>query len=274
MVLYDTLKNKDNFFLLGGPCVIENREHVLYMASHLVNICKELEIPFVFKASFDKANRTSIDSYRGPGIEEGMSILDEVKTRFNVPIVTDIHEPWQCAIAAKTADILQIPAFMCRQTDLLLAAGKTGKIVNIKKGQFCNHIAMKHAYNKITSGTGNNNIIMTDRGNMYGYDDLVVDFRNLPNMRDIGGLVCQDVTHALQQPNRAGTTHGLRNHIPTIARSAVATGIDGLFMEIHNDPPNALSDATTQWYLSDLPPLLEELKELHAVPKRTFRYLN
>lgn len=264
----------NNFFIISGPCVIESEEHCLFMAKHIKEICDELDIKYIFKASFDKANRTSIDSFRGLDFDTSLQILKKVKDIYNVPICTDIHETWQCEPVSKVADILQIPAFLCRQTDLLLGAGKTGNIVSIKKGQFCNDKTMTHAYEKVLS-TGNNKVMLVDRGNMYGYDDLIVDFRNLVKMRNNKeALIVQDITHALQQPNKGSQTDGLRSLIPTIARAAVAVGIDGLFLEVHNDPVNALSDASTQWPLKSLKPLLEELLQIHKVSKgRTTNYL-
>lgn len=290
------------FFLIAGPCVIESREHCLHMAKEISQIADKLKISYIFKASFDKANRTSAKSFRGQSIDEGLKILQEVKDTYHVPILTDIHSVDQVEKVVKVVDVLQIPAFLCRQTDLLVAVGRaiagTGKAVNIKKGQFCNDITMRHAYNKvylamkereqeITDTKQNrsgdvhhfwdNQIWLCDRGSMYGYDDLVVDMRGLVKMRDQDYdpscdpdkpvYVIQDATHALQQPNRAGTTQGQRFLIPTIARSAVATGIDGLFMEVHNDPHKALSDATTQWPLDKLEPLLVELKGISQATK-------
>ena len=299
----------DSFFLIGGPCVIESREHTLEMAEQISQITQKLGIPYVFKASFDKANRTSLSSYRGPGLEEGLKILAEVKEKYNLPILTDVHAPDQCQKVAQVADILQIPAFLCRQTDLLVAAARTGRDLNIKKGQFCNSITMRHCYGKIIDTWKNENInqskmqwdtnnlsplhsleypgkkylnpdlpvcLLTDRGNIFGSDDLVVDMRNLPLLRNIGeqALVVMDGTHSLQQPNRDGHTLGLRTLIPTITRAAVASGIDGLFMEVHDNPAQALSDKTTQWPLNRLEILLKELRELHQVSKgRTTNYL-
>lgn len=287
---------------MAGPCVIESREHCLMMAKSVKEITDKLQINYIFKASFDKANRTSISSFRGIGVEEGLQILAEVRDTYNIPVVTDVHSVEQVPLVAQYVDVIQIPAFLCRQTDLLVATGRaiagTGKAVNIKKGQFCNDITMQHAYGKIYDAMNNkleemkkdgiesvsnplyfwdNQIWLCDRGNMYGYDDLVVDMRGLVKMRDQGGRdvnVVQDATHALQQPNRTGKTLGQRWLIPTIARSAVATGIDGLFMEVHHDPPSALSDATTQWYLKDLEALLTELVAIHQATKgRQTHYL-
>lgn len=257
----------NDFFLITGPCVIESEEHCLKMARSIKEVCDKLNIHYIFKASFDKANRTSISSNRGPGIDEGLRILKSVKEEYNVPICTDVHETWQCKKVSGVVDIIQIPAFLCRQTDLLVEAGKTGKYVNVKKGQFCNENTMQNAYEKIKS-TGNNNIILSDRGTMFGYDDLIVDFRSLVKMRENeGALVIQDITHSLQQPNRGSFTHGLRYLIPTIARCAIATGVNGLFMEVHDNPKKALSDASTQWPLDKLEPLLVELMEIRRVTK-------
>lgn len=265
--LFQVLGSNKNFFLVSGPCVIESLEHCLYMCEQIKYICDKLGIQYIFKASFDKANRTSVNGFRGPGLTEGLEILKEVKEKFGVPICTDVHESWQCKILAEVVDIIQIPAFLCRQTDLLIAAGETDKIISVKKGQFCNDITMKHAYEKILS-TGNHKVILTDRGTMLGYDDLVVDFRNLVKMRENkGALIMQDATHALQQPNRGNFTHGVRYLIPTIARAAVAVGLDGLFMEVHNNPEKALSDATTQYPLDKLEELLVELLEINKVTK-------
>lgn len=278
--------SQSNFYLIAGPCIIESREHCLNMATKLKEITTKLNIPFIFKASFDKANRTSSKSFRGHGIDEGLKILKEIRETLNVPILTDIHSVDQVEKVAEVVDVLQIPAFLCRQTDLLVAVGKairgTGKAVNVKKGQFCNDIVMQHAYNKIyevldivgetddSRHFWKNQIWLCDRGNMFGYDDLIVDMRGLVKMRNQNGNpinVVQDATHALQQPNRAGKTMGQRYLIPTIARSAVATGIDGLFMEVHDNPLEAKSDATTQWPLKYLEPLLVELKQISEATK-------
>jgi len=276
-----------NFFLICGPCVIESREHCLNMARELKQITSQLGINMIFKASFDKANRTSIYSYRGVGLDEGLSILQQVKEELNVPILTDIHEPSQCARVAEVCDVLQIPAFLCRQTDLLVAAARTGRFINIKKGQFCNHITMRSACNKIRETwkeMGNNlprydtdstllpflnkRFMLTDRGTMFGYQDLVVDFRSLVQMRENqDAYIVQDITHALQQPNRGTKTEGQRHLIPTIGRAAVAVGLDGIFMEVHNDPPNALSDSATQWPLGDLYYFLDELLQIHQATR-------
>lgn len=264
-----------SFFLMAGPCVIESLEHCLKIGRAVKEICDAKGIKYIFKASFDKANRTSLSSYRGPGLEEGLRILAAVKEELGVPVVTDVHEPGQCELVASVADILQIPAFLCRQTDLLLAAGKTGRIINVKKGQFCSTGTMSHAVNKIRDGVdlggenglGDGGLMLCDRGTQFGYGDLIVDFRSLTRMRraEPSCLIVQDCTHALQQPNVAGTTMGCRDLIPTICRAAVAVGVDGLFMEVHDNPEEALSDKTTQFPLNKLSDLLTELLQIHQV---------
>ena len=260
--------NTNTFFLIAGPCVIESEEHCLLMAEKIKNITDKLGIPLIFKASFDKANRTSIKSFRGVGIEESINILKKVKDTLKIPILTDIHETWQCKLVAQVADILQIPAFLCRQTDLLVEAAKTDKYINIKKGQFCNVETMKHAYQKIFD-SNNGKIMITERGNMFGYGDLVVDFRNLVRLKkDIqNSIVVHDCTHSLQQPNNGNITLGGRDFIPYLARAAVSVGIDGLFMEVHDNPEKALSDAATQYPLDKLEELLIDLKKLHELKK-------
>lgn len=237
---------------MAGPCVIESRELCMEVAERLVAISREAGAPFVFKASFDKANRTSIDSFRGPGLEKGLEILAEVKERFGVPIVTDIHEPHQAAPAAKVADILQIPAFLCRQTDLLLAAGDTGAVVNVKKGQFLAPEDMECVVSKIES-TGNRRIILTERGASFGYHNLVADMRSLLVMREFGYPVIFDATHSVQRPGGLGKgSGGDGKWAPALARAAVATGCDGVFMETHPDPSKALSDAANAIPLADI----------------------
>lgn len=244
---------------MAGPCVIESRELCMEVAERLVAISRETGAPFVFKASFDKANRTSIDSFRGPGLEKGLEILAEVKKRFGVPIVTDIHEPHQAAPAAKVADILQIPAFLCRQTDLLLAAGDTGAVVNVKKGQFLAPEDMACVVSKIES-TGNRRIILTERGASFGYHNLVADMRSLLVMREFGYPVIFDATHSVQRPGGLGKgSGGDGKWAPALARAAVATGCDGVFMETHPDPSKALSDAANAIPLADIEPLWRTL---------------
>ena len=249
--------------LIAGPCVIENSEHSLRMAEAIKGITDKLSIPFVFKSSFDKANRTSIDSFRGPGLEEGLNILAKVKQEIGIPIITDIHLPDQAEAIAQVADIIQIPAFLCRQTDLLVAAAKTGKLINIKKGQFLSPWKVSHITKKVES-TGNENIIITERGNSYGFDGLIVDMRSISIMQEETGYpVIFDGTHSAQMPgNSGGTTGGLRKYIPTLLKAAVAAGCSGIFMEVHDDVENAKSDAATQWPLSELEDLLIQLKRI------------
>jgi len=228
--------------LIAGPCVIESRRGCLDLAARLVKLAREESIPFVFKASYDKANRTSLDSYRGPGLEEGLAILAEVRSRFGVPVLTDVHTEEQARRAAAVVDAIQIPAFLCRQTDLLLAAGETGIPVNIKKGQFLSAADMINVVKKVES-TGNRRIILTERGSSFGYQNLVADMRNLPAMRAYGYPVTFDATHSVQRPGGAGTSSGGDSHLaPCLARSAVAAGCDAVFIETHVNPAAALSD--------------------------------
>lgn len=271
-LLFNQLKAADPFFLLAGPNVIESEEHVLYMAKHIKSVAAKVGLPLVFKSSFDKANRTSSKSFRGPGMAEGLKILEKVKATYDIPIVTDVHETIQCEAVGRVADIIQIPAFLCRQTDLLVAAAKTGKIINIKKGQFCASSVMANSAEKIRLA-GNPHVMVCERGTMFGYNDLIVDPRNLEWMREANCPVVADVTHALQQP--AGrklegggvASGGLRELIPCIARTAVAVGVDGLFMEVHNDPLNSPVDGPTQWPLRHLEELLEELVAIARASK-------
>jgi 2-dehydro-3-deoxyphosphooctonate aldolase (KDO 8-P synthase) len=248
-----------NFFLLAGPCVVEGEEITLSIAKHIKEITDRLEIPFIFKASFRKANRSRNDSFTGIGDREALKILQKVKATFNVPVVTDIHESADAAIAAEVADVLQIPAFLCRQTELLLAAAVTGKMVNIKKGQFLSGEAMKFAVDKIRN-SGNQNIMLTERGNSFGYQDLVVDFRNIYEMQKNKVPVVLDVTHSLQQPNQSGgITGGQPEMISLIARAGIAAGADGLFIETHPEPSKAKSDGANMLKLELLEELLERL---------------
>jgi len=247
------------FFLIAGPCVIEGEQFALDTAGELKELTHRLNIPFVYKSSFDKANRTSIHSYRGPGIEKGMEMLQNVKERFGLPVTTDIHEPGQAAIAAEVVDILQIPAFLCRQTDLLVAAAKTGKIVNVKKAQFLSGQDMFYPAQKVIEA-GNEQVILTERGNMYGYNNLVVDFRNIYDLKKFGHPVCMDCTHSVQRPGGAGgKTGGDRTFVPMMALAAKAFGADGYFMEIHPDPDNALSDGPNMVKLQDLDKVMAPL---------------
>ena len=270
--LFGDLKSSQPFFLMAGPNVIQSEEHIFAMCRELKRVTDELDVPFIFKSSFDKANRTSITSFRGPGIDDGLRILQAVKTTFDVPIVTDIHTEEQAEPVSAVADVMQIPAFLCRQTDLLLAAGRTGRVINIKKGQFCAPSVMRNSAKKVFS-TGNENVLLCERGSTFGYSDLVVDMRNIPLMRDAGCPIVADVTHSLQQPaGLAGTdgavaSGGSRELIPTIARSCVAAGVDGLFMEVHNDPNSSPVDGPTQWPLRHFPELLAELKAIALASK-------
>jgi 2-dehydro-3-deoxyphosphooctonate aldolase (KDO 8-P synthase) len=244
-----------NFFLLAGPCVVESEEICFSIAEKIIGITNKLQIPYVFKASYRKANRSRSDSFTGIGDEKGLEILAAVKKKFNVPVVTDIHESHEAALAAKYVDVLQIPAFLCRQTDLLVAAAKTGKFVNVKKGQFLAPESMKFAVEKIRHA-GNNNVMLTERGTMLGYGDMVVDMRGIPEMKKNNVPVILDVTHSLQQPNQAsGVTGGKPEMITTIARAGMAAGADGIFIETHPDPSKALSDGANMLRLD----LLEEL---------------
>lgn len=256
------------FVLIAGPCVIEDKKTVMTIAEGLVDITSRLKVPFVFKASFDKANRTSIESYRGPGLKKGMGVLATIKRDLRVPILTDIHLPDQAAEAAKVADILQIPAFLCRQTDLLVAAAKTKKIVNIKKGQFMAPWDMKETAKKVED-SGNKNILLTDRGVSFGYNTLVSDFRSLAIMRDLGYPVIFDATHSVQQPGGQGKTSGGQSEfVPLLARAAVAAGCDGIFTEVHLDPKSAKSDGANMLSLGCLEDLLTDLIMIDAVVKR------
>jgi len=270
--LFGDLKSSQPFFLMAGPNVIQSEEHIFAMCRELKRVTDELDVPFIFKSSFDKANRTSITSFRGPGIDDGLRILQAVKTTFDVPIVTDIHTEEQAEPVSAVADVMQIPAFLCRQTDLLLAAGRTGRVINIKKGQFCAPSVMRNSAKKVFS-TGNENVLLCERGSTFGYSDLVVDMRNIPLMRDAGCPIVADVTHSLQQPaglagaDGAVASGGSRELIPTIARSCVAAGVDGLFMEVHNDRNSSPVDGPTQWPLRHFPELLAELKAIALATK-------
>ncbi len=241
----------DTLTILAGPCALESADIARKVAGNLKEICAKLNINYVFKSSFDKANRSSITSYRGPGLEEGLKILSEIKREFNVPIVTDIHAPEQAQIVAEVADIIQIPAFLCRQTDLLVAAAKTGKIVNIKKGQFLAPEQMESLVKKVEDA-GNNNILLTDRGTSFGYNNLVVDFRGIEIMQKFGYPVVFDATHSVQLPGANGTcSGGDRRFVPTLAKAAMAVGANALFFEVHPDPDNALCDGPNMIKLTD-----------------------
>ena len=249
----------NNFFILAGPCAIEGRDMALNIAENLVKISEELKIPLVFKGSYRKANRSRLDSFTGIGDENALKILAEVRQQFQIPVVTDIHESHEAAMAAEYVDVLQIPAFLFRQTELLVAASATGKWINIKKGQFAAAGAMQHALVKCQE-SGNNNVMLTDRGNSFGYTDLIVDYRNIPEMQSFGAPVIMDITHSLQQPNQAsGVTGGKPQLIETIAKAAIAVGVDGLFVETHPNPSEAKSDGANMLPLSQMKGLLERL---------------
>ena len=249
-------------FLIAGPCVIESEAHVRTMADALQRITADLGVGLIFKASYDKANRTSVKSFRGPGLKEGVRILGKLARETGLPVLTDVHEPGHCEVAAEAVDVLQIPAFLCRQTDLLVAAGKTGRAVNVKKGQFVAPWDMEHTVEKVRS-TGNERVFLTKRGSSFGYNTLVVDYRSLPVMRAMAPVVF-DGTHSVQQPSAAnGVSGGQPEFIPLLARAAVAAGVDGLFLEVHDDPAHALSDGANALDLKLLGPLLEKLLAIH-----------
>lgn len=255
------LKHLDsgNFFLIAGPCIIEDETMPLEIASQINTICNSLKVPFIFKASYRKANRSRLDSFTGIGDKKGLLLLKQVRDKLNIPVLTDIHSAEEAVMAAEFVDVLQIPAFLCRQTDLLVAAAKTGKYVNIKKGQFLNAASMQHAVNKLRE-SGNNHILLTDRGNMFGYQDLVVDYRGIPQMQQMNVPVVLDCTHSLQQPNQnSGLTGGQPELIETIAKAGIAVGVDGLFIETHPDPANAKSDGANMLKLDKLEDLLSKL---------------
>lgn len=253
--------------LIGGPCVIESEGHALELAHAIREIAGRCRVPFIFKASFDKANRTSLRSFRGPGLEEGLRVLARVKERVGVPILTDIHEPSQAAAAAAVVDVLQIPAFLSRQTDLIVAAAKTGCVVNLKKGQFLAPSDMGHVIEKVTS-SGNQRILVTERGFSFGYHNLVVDMRAFPMLRALGYPVIYDVTHSLQLPGGGdGVTAGQAQYIDSMAAAGVAAGVDGIFLEIHEQPAQARSDAQTVLRLDRLEPLLNRLAGISAIAK-------
>ncbi len=257
--------DSNNFFLLAGPCVIENEKMAYPIAEHILNITDRLKIPFIFKASYKKANRSRLDSFSGIGNEKALKILRDISEKLDIPVVTDIHSAEEARLAADYVDVLQIPAFLCRQTELLLAAGETGKIINIKKGQFVSGEAMRFAVEKVQS-TGNENIWLTERGNMFGYGDLVVDYRNIPAMQSIGFPVILDITHSLQQPNQSsGVTGGRPQLIETIGRAGIAAGVDGIFLETHPQPSIAKSDGANMLPLDKLEKLLEHLVKIRKV---------
>lgn len=257
----------NNFFLLAGPCAIEGEEMALRIAEHILKVTDKLEIPFIFKGSFKKANRSRIDSFTGIGDEKALKILKKVSDTFNIPTVTDIHEISDAAMAAEYVDVLQIPAFLVRQTDLVIAAAKTGKVINLKKGQFMSPGAMKHAVQKVID-CGNEKVWITDRGTMFGYQDMIVDFRGIPEMQQFAPTIL-DITHSLQQPNQSsGVTGGKPELIETIARAGIAVGVDGLFLETHFDPANAKSDGANMLDIKYLENLLTRLVAIRKTINR------
>ena len=255
--------------VIAGPCVIESAAHALELAIAISEVALRCGVPAVFKASFDKANRTSRTSFRGPGLEAGLQVLADIKTRTGLPVLTDIHEPQQAALAAEVADVLQIPAFLSRQTDLIVAAAKTGRTINIKKGQFLAPADMKHAIAKVID-SGNTQVFVTERGFSFGYNNLVVDMRAFPMLRSLGYPVVYDATHSLQLPGGGdGVTAGQAEYIEPLASAAVAAGVDGLFIEVHDNPPRAKSDAQNALKLDLLPALLDKLVHIHAIRMRS-----
>ena len=264
-----SIKNgtSDNFFLMAGPCAIEGEEMALRIAERIIGITDKLNIPYIFKGSYRKANRSRVDSFTGIGDEKALKILEKVGREFGVPTVTDIHESQEAAMAAAYVDVLQIPAFLCRQTELLVAAANTGKVVNIKKGQFLSAESMSFAVDKVKD-SGNDKVLLTDRGNSFGYQDLIVDFRGIPVMRSFGVPTIMDCTHSLQQPNQtSGVTGGKPALIETIAKAAIAVGADGLFIETHPDPSIAKSDGANMLQLDLLEPLLTKLIRIREAIK-------
>ena len=252
-----------SFFLMAGPCVVEGEKITMNIAERILKITDQLKIPFVFKASYKKANRSRIESFAGIGDQEALSILQKVKDHFNIPIVTDIHSQEEAVMAAEVADILQIPAFLCRQTELLIAAARTNKVVNIKKGQFLAAGSMQFAANKVID-SGNSKVMLTERGTMFGYQDLIVDYRGIPEMKKTGLPVILDITHSLQQPNQqSGVSGGKPELIETIAKAGIAVGVDGIFIETHPEPHKALSDGANMLHLEKLEGVLSKLKRIY-----------
>lgn len=250
------------FFLIGGPCVIESREHALFMAEEIRNICENLKLPFIFKASFDKANRSSLKSYRGPGLEKGLEILHDIKKELSIPVLSDVHEINQIHKAAEVLDVIQIPAFLCRQTDLIIEAAQTQKALNIKKGQFLSPYEMKNVVDKVVS-QGNENIILTERGTSFGYNNLVFDVRSIPIMERLGFPVVIDASHSVQKPGGEGIfSGGEAEFIPYIARAGISAGADGIFLEIHDNPAEALSDSHNSFNINNLRAFLASIIQL------------
>jgi 2-dehydro-3-deoxyphosphooctonate aldolase (KDO 8-P synthase) len=258
------------FILIAGPCVVENEQMIYETAERVKHITDKLAIPFIFKSSYKKANRTSLNSFKGIGDSEAIKILSRTREQFNIPILTDVHTPEEVTKAIECADVLQIPAFLCRQTELLIAAGETGRAVNVKKGQFLAPQDMKHAIEKIES-TGNKKIMLTERGTTFGYNNLVVDMRSLIIMKEFGYPVMMDATHSVQIPGSGGKTSGESKFIKPLAKAAAAVGIDALFLEVHPDPSKALSDAESQLPLNQLEELLVEIKEIDNLTKKKIR---
>jgi 2-dehydro-3-deoxyphosphooctonate aldolase (KDO 8-P synthase) len=261
----DVVLGRNALVLIAGPCVIESADHAVGIAKAVAEIARRARVPFIFKASFDKANRTSLSSFRGPGLAAGLAALGRVRDEVGVPILTDIHEPSQAQPAAEVADVLQIPAFLSRQTDLIVAAAKTGRVVNLKKGQFLAPRDIRHAVDKVT-GSGNARVFVTERGFSFGYNNLVVDMRAFPMMRELGLPVVFDVTHSLQLPGGGdGVTAGLAQYIDPLARAGVGAGVDGVFLEVHEEPAKAKSDAQNALALDKLAPLLDQLVRINAI---------
>lgn len=268
------ISNTNPFVLIAGPCVLESRDHAMMMAENLATLCNTLNIPLIYKTSFDKANRTSITGARGLGLEASLKIFEEIRSTFNVPLTTDVHSPEQCAFVANSVDVLQIPAFLCRQTDLLQAAAKTGKVVNIKKGQFLAPWDMQNVVKKMES-FGNSNVMLCERGASFGYNTLVSDMRSLSIMAQTGYPVIFDATHSVQQPGGQGaSTGGKREFAPILARAAIAVGVAGVFLETHQDPDNAPSDGPNMIRLSDMKQVLTELKTFDKIAKENPRFID
>lgn len=262
-----TLGNHLPFVLMAGPCVIESRDHAFFMAQNLKEITSALNIPFIFKSSYDKANRTSVQGKRGLGIDEGLRILSDIRDAFDVPVVSDVHDVEQCKVAGEVLDVIQIPAFLCRQTDLLLAAGNTGKVINVKKGQFLAPWDMINVIQKVTS-TGNNKVLACERGTSFGYNTLITDMRGIAHLTDANIPVIFDATHSVQQPGGAGgSTAGERHYVPVLARAAVAVGVAGVFMEVHDNPEQAPSDGPNMVRLKSLSAILKNLKDFDDLSK-------
>ena len=257
--------DKNNFFLIAGPCVIESRELCHETAEKLVSLSEKYSIPYIFKSSYKKANRSRIDSFTGIGDKQGLEILSEIKNKYNIPVLTDVHSAEEAAFAANYVDVIQIPAFLCRQTDILVAAAKTGKVVNVKKGQFLSAASMKFVAKKITD-SGNDKVWLTDRGTMFGYGDLIVDYRAIKIMKSLGFPVILDITHSLQQPNQeSGVSGGQPEMIETLARASIAVGVDGIFLETHPNPSEAKSDGANMLELKKMDKLLEKLVAIKKV---------